>query len=55
MSPALSVTGFSFVPGPAAIILPLWGFSLAVSGIIIPDEVVVSASYSWTKTLSESN
>ena len=25
------------VPGPTATILPFWGFSFAVSGIIIPD------------------
>ena len=33
------------VPGPTAIILPLWGFSLAESGIIIPEDVLVSANY----------
>ena len=36
--------GFSFVPFPTAITVPFCGFSFAVSGIIIPDAVFVSAS-----------
>ena len=52
MFPTLTVTGFSFVPGPTATILPFCGFSFAVSGIIIPDAVLVSASRGSTRTLS---
>ena len=34
--------------------LPSWGFSLAVSGMTMPDAVVVSASLAWTTILSSS-
>jgi hypothetical protein len=34
----------SLVPGPVATTVPFCGFSLAVSGMIIPDAVVVSAA-----------
>jgi hypothetical protein len=34
---------WSFLPFPTATTVPFCGFSLAVSGIIIPDAVVVSA------------
>jgi len=40
------------VPAPTATTLPFCGFSLAVSGIMIPDAVLVSASRGSTKTLS---
>ena len=44
----------SMRPGPTARTLPSWGFSLAVSGMTIPDAVVVSASLAWTTILSSS-
>jgi len=53
--PTLTVTGFSFVPGPTATTFPFWGFSFAESGIIIPDAVFVSASRGSIKTLSASS
>jgi hypothetical protein len=34
----------SFVPGPVATTVPFCGFSFAVSGIMIPEAVVVSAA-----------
>src|SRR5579875_4085875 len=52
VSPSFTVTGSSFLPGPAAITTPLWGFSLAVSGIIIPPAVFSSAAAGFTITLS---
>ena len=54
VSPGLTVVGSSFLPGPTAITVPLCGFSFAVSGIIIPDSVVVSAAAGSTKTRSPS-
>ena len=44
VSPTLTVIGSSFVPFPIATTLPFWGFSFALSGIIIPEAVVVSAA-----------
>ena len=44
VSPAFTVTGSSFLPGPAAITVPRCGFSFAVSGIIIPPAVFSSAA-----------
>src|SRR4051812_14613357 len=44
----------SIRPGPTAMTLPSWGFSLAVSGITRPDAVVASASLAWTTILSSS-
>src|SRR6476620_1779900 len=41
-------------PGPAARILPSWGFSLAVSGRTIPLLVVSSRGVGWTTTRSPS-
>src|SRR5262245_36494770 len=41
-------------PGPTARTLPSWGFSLAVSGMTMPDAVVVSASLACTTILSSS-
>src|SRR5688572_1473035 len=52
LSPTLTVTGLSFNPSPTAMIVPFWGFSFAVSGIMIPDAVLVSASAGSTSTLS---
>ena len=52
VSPGLTVVGSSFLPGPTAITVPLCGFSFAVSGMIIPDKVVVSAAAGSTKTRS---
>ncbi len=34
--------------------MPSWGFSLAVSGMTMPDAVVVSASFAWTTMRSSS-
>jgi hypothetical protein len=40
-------------PGPTATIFPSWGFSFAVSGMMIPPEVLLSAvSEGFTITLS---
>src|ERR1700709_2482882 len=41
-------------PGPTAMTVPSWGFSLAVSGMTRPEAVVVSASLAWTTTRSSS-
>src|SRR3982751_1141241 len=41
-------------PGPTARTVPSCGFSLAVSGITMPDAVVVSASFAWTTMRSSS-
>src|SRR3954447_8388205 len=41
-------------PGPTARTGPSCGFSLAVSGITMPDAVVVSASFAWTTMRSSS-
>src|SRR5690606_17753479 len=51
-SPVLTVIGSSFFPFPTAITLPLCGFSLAVSGIIIPPAVFSSAAAGSIITLS---
>jgi hypothetical protein len=52
VSPTFKVTGLSLVPGPTATTVPLCGFSFAVSGIIIPEEVFVSAAAGSTRTRS---
>ena len=52
MSPTLTVVGLSFVPFPTATTVPFCGFSCALSGIIIPDAVLVSASDTLISTLS---
>src|SRR6476620_8788960 len=52
VSPVLTVTGSSFLPGPAAKTIPRCGFSFAVSGIIIPPAVFSSAAAAFTITLS---
>src|SRR3954447_16352827 len=44
----------SMRPGPTAMTVPSWGFSLAVSGMTRPEAVVVSASLAWTTTRSSS-
>src|SRR5205085_475843 len=41
-------------PGPTAMTSPSWGFSLAVSGITIPETVVSSSSLGSTATRSSS-
>jgi len=53
VSPTLTVTGSSFLPGPAATTVPRCGFSFAVSGMIIPPAVFSSAGAGFTITLSE--
>src|SRR5690242_1878661 len=52
VSPFFTVTGSSFLPGPAAITVPRCGFSFAVSGIMIPPAVFSSAAAGFTITLS---
>src|SRR6478672_3526263 len=52
VSPSFTVTGSSFLPGPAAITTPRCGFSLAVSGIMIPPAVFSSAAAAFTITRS---
>lgn len=52
VSSTLTVIGFSLVPEPTATTTPFCGFSFAVSGIIIPEAVLVSASRGSTRTLS---
>src|SRR6218665_2715240 len=49
-SPTFTVTGLSFSPSPTATTFPFWGFSFAVSGMIIPEAVFVSASAASTST-----
>src|SRR5215213_7902025 len=44
----------SMRPGPTARTVPSCGFSFAVSGITMPDAVVVSASFAWTRIRSSS-
>jgi hypothetical protein len=52
VSPTFTVTGSSFLPGPAATTVPRCGFSFAVSGMIIPPAVFSSAGAGFTITLS---
>ena len=52
LSPSLTVIGSSFLPAPTATTTPCCGFSLAESGIMIPDAVFVYASRGSTNTLS---
>ena len=52
MSPTFTVVGSSFFPGPTATTVPSCGFSLAVSGMMIPEAVLVSAAVGSTNTLS---
>jgi hypothetical protein len=52
VSPDFTVTGSSFFPGPAAMIVPRCGFSFAVSGMIMPPAVFSSAAAGFTITLS---
>src|SRR6185312_6045885 len=59
VSPTLTSIGTrlplsSMRPGPTARTVPSCGFSLAVSGITMPDAVVVSASFAWTRMRSSS-
>src|SRR5690606_27601191 len=59
VSPTLTSIGIrlplsSTRPGPTARTVPSCGFSLAVSGITMPDAVVVSASIAWTTMRSSS-
>jgi len=54
VSPIFTVTGSSFLPGPAATTVPRCGFSLAVSGMIMPPAVFSSAGAGFTITLSAS-
>ena len=44
--------GFSLVPAPTATIVPFWGFSFALSGMMIPEDVFVSAAAGSTRTRS---
>jgi len=53
VSPTFTVIGSSFLPFPTATTVPFCGFSFAVSGMIIPDAVCVSAAAGYTITLSE--
>src|SRR6266545_3559376 len=41
-------------PGPTAMTVPSCGFSFAVSGMTMPEAVVVSASFAWTTRRSSS-
>ena len=50
-SRAVTVPSSAFDPLPTATTLPSEGFSLAVSGMMIPPAVLVSASTLSTKTL----
>jgi len=52
LSPTCTVVGSSFLPGPTATTVPSCGFSFAVSGIIIPEAVLVYAAIGSIKTLS---
>gem|GEM_PF-3231731 len=52
VSPTLTVNGSSFLPLPTATTWPFWGFSLAVSGMMIPKDVFSSAAAGSTRTLS---
>src|SRR6185437_6951848 len=57
LSPAFTPIGWSLpssprAPGPAAMTLPVWGFSAAVSGILIPPLVFCSSSSRLTTTRS---
>src|SRR3954449_181889 len=58
VSPSLMSSGsrwpFSNRPGPTARTVPSWGFSLAVSGITMPDAVVCSDSSTVTTMRSSS-
>src|SRR6187402_2223165 len=54
VSPIFTVTGSSFLPGPAATTVPRCGFSFAVSGMIMPPAVFSSAGAGFTITLSAS-
>src|SRR5882757_3373170 len=53
VSPTFTVTGSSFLPGPAATTVPRCGFSFAVSGMMIPPAVFSSAGAGFTITLSD--
>ena len=58
LSPVFKLILISFpdsfiLPGPAWTIVPICGFSLAVSGKIIPEAVVSSTSSAWTIILSD--
>ena len=61
ISPAFCLTGIilpvcsAYFPGPTATTVPFCGFSLAVSGIIIPPAVLVSAAAGFTSTRSSYN
>jgi hypothetical protein len=53
VSPTFTVTGSSFLPGPAATTVPRCGFSFAVSGMMIPPAVFSSAGAGLKNTQSE--